>query len=153
MKVFWRRCTWHLFEPPWINDQGREVQTTFCDLLSRSSAWSQGGKQFSPRGPAHQGGKVVKGFGSEALCKESVWRLKEEGVVILIFYSDQYSCLLETKSSLVGRRDPKWILDRLLSLSVPHRGKWKSKEVSGHSPIAKIFSFWIYYNLNGQKWT
>ena len=66
---------------------------------------------------------MVKGFGSEALCKASVWRLKEERVVTLIYYLDQYISLLETKSSLVGRRDPKWILDRVLSLSVPHRGE------------------------------
>ena len=68
---------------------------------------------------------MVKGFGSEALCKASVWRLKEEGVVTLIYCLDQSVSLLETKNSLVGRRDPKWILDRLLSLSVPHRGKMK----------------------------
>ena len=66
---------------------------------------------------------MVKDFGSEAICKASVLILKQEGVVTPIYYSDQYISLLETKSSLVGRNDPKWILDRLLSLSVPHIGK------------------------------
>jgi len=47
--------------------------------------------------------EVVKGFGSEALCKSSVWRLKEEGVFTLIYCSDQYINLLETKSSFSGK--------------------------------------------------
>ena len=74
--------TSHLFEPPWINDQGREVQTTLCDLLSRSFVGSQGGRQLFTGGQAHPGRKVFKGIWSEALCKESVWRLKEEGDVL-----------------------------------------------------------------------
>ena len=115
----------HLFEPPWINDQGKEVQTTFCDHFSRSSAWSQGGKQFFPRGPTHPGRRVFKGFGSEALCKASVWRLKEEGVVTPIYCSDQYVTLLEPKSSSSGK---VW--------SKMDRGKWKSRAAPRNSLIA-----------------
>ena len=47
--------------------------------------------------------EVVKGFGSEALCKASVWRLKEEGVVTIIYYLDQYISILEKKSSFSGK--------------------------------------------------
>ena len=60
MKVLWSKWTSHLFEPPWINDQGKEVQTIFCNLLSRSSAWSQEGRQFFPRGQAHPGRECSK---------------------------------------------------------------------------------------------
>jgi len=79
MKVLWSRCTSHLFEPPWINDQGREIQTTFCDHFSRSFVGKQGGRQFFPGRPAHTRREVVRNFGLEALCKASVGRLKEEG--------------------------------------------------------------------------
>ena len=103
LKFYEEDVTSHLFEPPWINDQGREVQTTFYDHLNKIFASSQGGKQFFPRGPAHPGRRVVKGFGSEALCKESAWRLKEEGVVTLIYCSNQYISLLETKSYFSGK--------------------------------------------------
>ena len=103
MKVLWSRCTSHLFEPPWVNDQGREVQTTFYDHFNRSSIGRKGGRQFFLGGLAHLGREVVRDFGSEALCKETMWRLKEEGVVTLIYYSYQYISLLETKSSSSGK--------------------------------------------------
>ena len=68
-----------MFEPPWINDQGKEAQTTFYDHFNRIYARRQGGRQFFPRRPAHPRREVVRNFGSEALCKASVGRLKEEG--------------------------------------------------------------------------
>jgi len=40
-------------DPPSINDQGKEAQTTFYDHFSRSSAGRQGGRQFFPRRLAH----------------------------------------------------------------------------------------------------
>ena len=99
----WSKRTSHLFEAPLINDQGKEVQTTFYDMFSRSSAGRQGGRQFFPRRLAHPGREVVKDFCSEALCKASVWRLKEEVVVTLRYCSDQYINSLETKSSFSGK--------------------------------------------------
>ena len=42
----------------------------------------QEGRQFFTGGPTHPGRKMVRGFGSEAICKASVWRLKEEGEVL-----------------------------------------------------------------------
>ena len=38
MEFLWSRCTSHFFEPPWINDQGREVQTTFYDRWDWASS-------------------------------------------------------------------------------------------------------------------
>jgi len=40
-------------EPPWINDQGKEAQTTFYDHFSGSSAARQEGRQLFSRRPAH----------------------------------------------------------------------------------------------------
>ena len=69
MKVLWSRCTSHLFEPPWMNDQGIIVQTTFYDHFSKSFVGRQGGRQFFLGGPAHLGRKAVRYFCLEAQCK------------------------------------------------------------------------------------
>jgi len=103
MRVLWSRCNSHLFDPPWINDQGKEVQTTFYDHFNKISTGRQGGRQFFLGRLAHPGREVVRDFGSEALCKASVWRLKEEGVVTLRYYSYRYIRLLEAKSSFSGK--------------------------------------------------
>ena len=103
MKVLWSWWTSHLFEPPWINDQGKEVQTTFYDHLSRSSVGRQGGRQFFPRRPAHPRREVVRNFGSEALYKGKCREAERRGWVTLIYYLDQYISLLETKISFSGK--------------------------------------------------
>ena len=136
MKVLWSSWTSHLIEPPWINDQGKEVQTTLYDRFNSSFVGRKGGRQFLPRKPTHPRREVVRNFGSEAPCKGKCREAKRRGWVTLIYCSDQYIDLLETKSSLVGRRDPKWILDRLLSLSVSHRGKWNSEDAPRNIPTA-----------------
>ena len=88
MKVLWSICSSHLFEPPWIKDQGKEVQTTFCKLHSRSSAWSQGGKQFFPRQPTHTRREVVRYCGSEALCKGKCREAERRGCCYSHYCSD-----------------------------------------------------------------
>ena len=62
-----------------INDQGKEAQTTFYDHLIRSSAGSLRRRKLFPGRLAHPRREVVRNIGSEALCKASVGRLKEEG--------------------------------------------------------------------------
>ena len=86
-----------------MNDQGIEAQTTFYNHFSRSSVGRQGGREYFPRRPAHPRREVVRNFDLEALRKESVWRLKEEGVVTLMYFLDQYVRLLETKISFSGK--------------------------------------------------
>ena len=125
MKVLWSRRTSHLFDPPWINNQGREIQTTFCDHFNISSIGRKGGRQFFPRRLAHPRREVVRNFGSEALCKASIGRLKEESESLPFTVQISILVFWRPKVLLVGRRDPKWILDRFLSQSVPHRGKMK----------------------------
>ena len=68
---------------------------------------------------------MVINFGSEALCKASVGRLKEEGESLSFTVQIRISVFWRPKVLLVGRYDPKCILDRFLSQGVPHIGKMK----------------------------
>ena len=83
MKVLWSRCTSHLLSHLGSMIKAKKLKTTFYDHFSRSSVGRQGGRQFFPGRPTHPRRKVLRNFGSEALCKASVSRLKEEGVVTL----------------------------------------------------------------------
>jgi len=79
----------------------------------------------SPRGPAHLGRRVVKGFGSKELCRASVWRLKEEGALLSFTIQISMSVFWRTKVLLVGRCDPKWILNRFVCLKCSSQRKMK----------------------------
>ena len=102
MKVLWSRCTSHLLSH--LGSMIKEKKLKLPSMTILVEVLQQGKKEdnYSQEDQPIRRREIVRNFGSEVLCKGKCREVERRGRVTVIYCSNQYIRLLETKISLSG---------------------------------------------------